>query len=133
MATITMQGLDEYADKIKALGMGIEGVCKYAIYPAAGIVIEAIKENTPVDSGDLRDSTSLSVMRNDNGFIYTKVTWTGYDSKGVPNAIKANVLESGSSTRQKHPFVRPAVNKSKKAAEFAMEMYFNEKCNEIMK
>ena len=133
MATITMQGLDEYADKIKALGMGIEGVCKYAIYPAAAIVIEAIKDNAPIDSGDLKDSTTLTVMKNDNGFIYTKVTWTGYDSKGTPNAIKANVLESGSSTRQKHPFVRSAVNKSKKAAQFAMEVAFNEKVNEIMK
>lgn len=136
MAKITMSGLDEYAKKIAQLGVRAEGVIKYAVYPGAAIVIEAIKANTPVsypDGGDLKNSTYLKTFVNKNGFIYTQVGWDGYDRKGVPNALKANALESGTSKMPKRLFVRPAVNKVKRAAEFAIEQALNQKINEIMK
>lgn len=133
MAKIKMEGLDEYRDKINQLGLRAEGVCKYAVYPGAAIVIEAVKANTPVDTGDLRNSTFLKVFKNKNGYIYTQIGWDGYDRNGTPNALKANVLESGTSKRQKHPFIRQAVNRVKKAAEFAIATALDEKINEIMK
>ena len=133
MAKIKMEGLDEYRDKINQLGLRAEGVCKYAVYPGAAIVIDAVKANTPVDTGDLRNSTFLKVFKNKNGYIYTQIGWDGYDRNGTPNALKANVLESGTSKRQKHPFIRQAVNRVKKAAEFAIATALEEKINEIMK
>lgn len=133
MAKIKMEGLDEYRDKINQLGLRAEGVCKYAVYPGAAIVIDAVKANTPVDTGDLRNSTFLKVFKNKNGYIYTQIGWDGYDRNGTPNALKANVLESGTSKRQKHPFIRQAVNRVKKAAEFAIATALDEKINEIMK
>lgn len=132
MAKIEFKGMDEYAKKLAQLGAGAEGVCKYAVYDAAGIVIDAIKENTPVDTGDLRNSIKLTHFKNDNGYIYTKVIFDGYDRKGTPNALKANAIESGTSRMQKHPFIRPAVNRSKKAAEFSIEVALNRKLDEIM-
>ena len=126
MATIKFDGLDEYMAKLRDLGVNIEGTIKAAVYPAAGMVIEAIKENCPVDSGDLRESMALVKYQNENGFVFTKVVFDGYDSKGVPNALKANVLESGSSTRQKHPFIRPAVNRIKAAATIEIERQLND-------
>ena len=59
MATIKMEGLDEYIKKLNDLGASVEGSIKRAVYPAAGMVIEAIKANTPVDTGGLRDSAAL--------------------------------------------------------------------------
>lgn len=133
MAIFVCPGLEEYEDKIAKLGAKAEAVCKYAIYDAAGIVISAIKENTPADTGDLRDSLALAPMRNDNGYINTKIEWSGYDSNGTPNALKAAVLESGRSNKSKVPFIRPAVNASRKAAEAAIFAALDKKINEIMK
>lgn len=133
MATIKMEGLDEYIKKLNDLGASVEGSIKRAVYPAAGMVIEAIKANTPVDTGGLRDSAALRTFKNDNGYVYTQVTFDGYDERGHPNPVKARVIESGSSTRQKHPFIRPAVNRVKLAAEFMIEQEFVKICEEKMK
>lgn len=133
MAKIEMEGLDEYMKKLTDLGASVEGSIKRAVYPAAGMVIEAIKANTPVDTGGLRDSAALRTFRNDAGYVYTQVTFDGYDERGNPNPVKARVLESGSSTRKKHPFIRPAVNRVKLAAEFMIEQEFVKICEEKMK
>lgn len=133
MAKIKMEGLDEYGEKLSQLGLRAEGVIKFAVYPGAAIIIEAIKANTPIDSGDLRDSTFLKPFVNKNGYVYTQVGWEGYDRKGVPNALKVNALESGTSKMDKRPFIRKAVNKAKQAAEFAIAQALDQKINEIMK
>ena len=136
MAKIEMAGLDDYRAKLMSLGANIEGVCKEAVYPAAGMVIEAIKENTPVDSpedaNNLRNSAALKNFENDDGYIYTAVYFSGYDENGTPNPVKARVLESGSSTRRKHPFIRPAVNSIRQAALIEIEKNFNAICERKM-
>ena len=132
MATIEFKGIDVYAKRLAELGQSAEGICKYAIYDAAGMVIEAIKENAPFDTGDLIKSMALAYMQNKDGFVYTKVVFDGYDEKGTPNSLKARVLESGSSTRQKKQFIRPAVNRVKKQAENSIEHALDKKLNEIM-
>lgn len=132
MAKIKFEGLDEYIAKLSKLGVDVEGTIKRAVYPAAGMVIEEIKANTPVNTGGLRDSAALTTYRNDDGYIYTEVVFDGYDENGHPNPVKARVLESGSSTRQKHPFIRPAVNRVMRAAEFMIETEFNKICEEKM-
>lgn len=132
MAKIEFPGIDEYAKLLAELGTKAEGVCKYAIYDAAGLVVDSIKSNTPERTGDLKNSTSLIDFQNKDGFIYTKVDWPGYDRKGVANRIKARVLESGSSTRQKHPFIRQAVNAVKTRALSLIEFNLDKKINELM-
>lgn len=131
MATIEFKGIAEYQKQLDALGKDSDKALKYAIYDAAGMIIEEIKAATPVDTGDLRDSLTLTPMVNKDGFVNTKVEFAGYDRKGVPNTVKARVLESGSSRRRKQPFVRKAVNRKKKAAQQMMQIsldkYFNEK------
>lgn len=134
MAKIEFAGLDEYMGKIRALGLGVEGFIKQAVYPAAGMVIEEIKRSTPVSDGggDLRDSEILIKFQNDAGYIYTQIVFDGYDRNGVPNALKANALESGTSKMQKQPFIRPAVNRIKGAAQIEIERQFNEIINKKM-
>ena len=133
MAKIEFPGFDIYVKQLRQLSDDIEGIIKYASYDAAGMVADAIKANTPVDSGDLRSSLALSPYRNDAGFINTKVMFDGYDHRGVPNAIKARVLESGNSTHRKHPFILPAVNRVKSSAIKSMEDQLDKKINELMK
>ena len=128
-------GLETYLNQIRALGVQIEGVCKYATYDAAGLVIEEIKKRCPVskDGGDLRDSMILDKFRNDDGFVYTVVAFAGYDRNGVPNSLKARAYESGTSRGQpKRPFVRPAVNSTKATAQSMMARAFEKKIDEIM-
>lgn len=132
MARITFTGIDEYADKLAELADRAPGVCKYALYEGAAVVADAIKARIPMDTGDLSDSMALTTMRNEDGMIYTKVVFEGYDSKGTPNALKANVLEKGNSHVSARPFVRPAVNASRGAAVAAIGAAFDRKINEIM-
>lgn len=132
MARITFTGIDKYADKLAELGARAEGCCKYALYEGAAIVADTVKARVPENTGDLRDSMALTEMRNDAGFIYTKIVFDGYDRKGVPNSIKARVLERGNSHVSARPFVRPAVNSVRKAAVAAMGKALDEKINQIM-
>lgn len=138
LAKIQFSGIDEYSKKLAALGGSIEGVCRYALYDAAGMVADEIKAAVPVgkderSSGDLRDSVAITKMVSENGTVYTKIIFDGYDRKGVPNALKASVLESGRSDMKKTPFVRPTVNRVKGAAEFLIAKALEEKINELMK
>ncbi len=134
MAKIEMTGLDDYIKKLSGLGVNIEGVCKRAVYPAAGIMIEAIKANTPSDgaANGLRDSMILTPYVNEDGYIFTEVEFVGYDDRGHPNPVKARALESGTSKQKKRPFIRPAVNRVKGAVETEIEKNFNEICEEYM-
>ena len=132
MAKIEFKGVNEYAKELAELGADAEGICKYAIYDAAGLVLDAIYDNTPVDTGDLRESIELCPMTNKDGFIYTQVEFVMYDSKGTPNSLKARAIESGTSRMQKRPFIRPAVNRVKKQAEQLIAENLDKKLNEIM-
>lgn len=138
MATIEFKGFEEYSEKFKKLGKNTVGIIKYSIYPGAGVVKEAIQKNAPKDSGDLRKSVQLQKMETDEtGFTYTKVIFDGYDSKGVPNSLKARALESGHSNREgkkvgKHAFIRKSVDSVKKEAISKMENALNKKLDEYM-
>ena len=78
---------------------------------------------------DLWDSLGVTPPQRDRtGFVNVKVGFDGYGSfptsaypKGVPNALIARAVESGSSVRTKTPFVRPAVNAKRKKAVEEME------------
>jgi HK97 gp10 family phage protein len=73
---------------------------------------------------DLSEGLGIAKADIDNsGNANTKVGFKGYGShptkkypNGLPNALLARAVESGSSVRKKTPFVRPAVNKSKSKA-----------------
>lgn len=88
---------------------------------------------------DLLDSLGVTKPDRDRkGFVHVKVGWDGYGSfptnaypKGVPNALLARAVESGSSVRQKTPFVRPAVNATRKEAEAEMDKVIRQGLEEI--
>lgn len=139
MATIDFPGIDAYMKQIAALAnpKTVERMCKYSIYDAAGYVLEELKKATPVDSGDLRDSIITTPMKSEDGFIYEKLDFVGYDRDGTPNMLKARALESGRSTPLgkvgKHPFVRSTVRRCAKTAGFMMDKAVNEYLSHFMK
>ena len=65
-----------------------------------------------------------------NGNWNAKVGFDGYDRDGVANQLKARVIESGTSTKKKRPFVSPAIRKTKKQVVKKMEEVID---NEIKK
>ena len=133
MPTWKFEGLEEYADLLKKLEYNSIGLCKACLYEGAKIIADAVKANIPVDSGDLRDSMSLNAMKKQGDFIYTQISFPGYDSRGIPNQLKANVLESGSSKQKKRPFIRPAMNAASQQAEQAIRIEMDQRINKYFK
>lgn len=88
---------------------------------------------------DLVDSFGLTPIDKDKrGFIHTKAGFNEYGSfptnaypEGVPNQLLARSVESGSSVRQKTPFVEPAVRATRKQAIEAMEKVIDDEIKKI--
>ena len=91
---------------------------KAGVSPLADEVRKGLEKNlqgSKYSTGDLLDSLGTTPVGVDkNGVYNAKVGFSGYDRKGVPNALKARAMESGTSRQPKKPFVRPAVNRAKK-------------------
>lgn len=93
----------------------------------------------PGEKKDLLDSLGVTPARRDrNGFVNVKVGFDGYGSfksdaypDGLPNAMVARSVESGSSVREKTPFVRPAVNATRKEAEAEMDRVVRQELENI--
>ena len=138
MARVTVKAGEEYALKLSKYAAQSDEIAKKAIYAGAKFVADKIKDNlegilSPYASGEMADSFGITPIGLDKeGNWNTKIGFDGYDSKGVPNQLKARVLESGSSQQQKRPFVRPAVNATKKQAQAEMERVIDEETSKIM-
>ena len=96
--------------------------------------VEALKawakqEPAPItikEKKGLQEGFGIAPMIRENGYYHVKLGFDGYNDiktkkypKGQPHALIARAIESGSSIRYKYPFIRPAVNKCRKAAEKA--------------
>lgn len=116
-------GADEIADSVR---QSIESLPTMASEKSA---IIAWRQDVPSEAltqkqkDGLLQGLGLSPMQEKNGFVYTKLGFAGYNDvrtksypNGQPNSLIARSLESGSSARKKHPFVRPAANRARGAA-----------------
>lgn len=127
MARFAFKAGEEYAIKLSKLATNTDEIAKKAIYEGVKIVADEIKKNlegvlSEEATGELVDSFGVTpITKDNNGNWNAKVGFDGYDSQGVPNQLKARVLESGSSRQKKRPFVRPAVNKTRKQVVKKME------------
>lgn len=138
------KGLEEYLATLGNLETHAEGMIKYAVYPAAGIVADAVRSEiaaipTRAPRGSdgiladqrrgLYDGLGISSFQNEGGYINVKIGFDGYNDHktekyphGQPNAMIARSINSGTSFSQKYPFVDRAVRKSKKQAEDTMKI-----------
>lgn len=141
MARMTFNAGEDYALKLSALASGSEQIAKKALYEAAGIVADKVRANLKANlsgsgqsTGALEDSLGITpVSMSRDGVWNVKIGFDGYDAKGVPNQLKARVMESGTSRVRKRPFVRPAVKATEKAAIEAMQKVIDEEIEKTMK
>lgn len=135
-----IKGIEEYALKLSKLGKDSPEIAKKVVMAGANPVADAIRNSleanladiesvskdpnektslfkSGLSKGDLLNSFGIAPPSVDrNGNTNTKIGFKGYDRKWVPNALKARAMESGTSKLKKRPFVRPAVNRSRKKA-----------------
>lgn len=136
MARFSFKTGEDYALRLSRLATQSEEIAKKAIYAGVEIVADEIKSNlkgvlSREATGELVASFGVTpIKRDDAGNWNAKVGFDGYDSKGVANQLKARVIESGTSTKKKRPFVAPAVRKTKKQVVKKMEEVID---NEIKK
>lgn len=140
MAKISFPGFESYEKALRELGADAEKICKAAVYDGAAIVADAIRASYysqphpySEHGNEVIKSMTLSKIRNDDGYVNTKVGFVGYDSEGTATAIIARTLESGNSHQKKKPFIRPAVNRSKEAAIRAMGDKIDQMTKQIVK
>lgn len=160
MARIKFRGLEEYELRISRLGKETERIAGESIYEGAGIVANAINANiqalpivkgygtatkplpggvTATQKAGLIEGFGISTMQNDGGYLNVKLGFDGYNRtrterypQGQPNQLVARGVESGTSWKQAHPFVKSAVAKSRKQAEKVMADKLDEEIKKIM-
>lgn len=140
------KGLNDYIAYLQKLNVITDEAISKAVYEMAKPVADAVRANIQAlptvtnaaniatyrkgysrlseeERQGLLDGFGISPMQNDSGYINVKLGFDGYNSiktkkypNGEPNALIARVTESGSSYRQKTPFMRTAVNASRKEA-----------------
>lgn len=130
--------IDDQIKMFDRFHSSVYGLASAALYDGAGVVADAIRNATPQDSGDLADSIGIAEFDKDGDKVSTAIGFSGYDEKGVPNIVKARVLEHGrvdssGRTVAKHPFIKNAVRKAKQKALNAMQKRFEQGVNDITK
>lgn len=148
LARITFKTGDEYALKLSRLGDASEKVAKKAIYEGVNIVAGEMRKNLEGvpnihhdQKEDLQESFGVTpIQKDDKGFWNAKIGFDGYGShptkaypKGIPNQLLARAVESGTSFRSATPFVRRAVNATKKKSLEKMKQVVDEEVQNIMK
>lgn len=120
LARMTFMAGDDFAIALSRLATQSDEIAKKAIFAGADIIADKIKSNlkgviSQQATGVLVDSFGVTpIERDKNGDWNAKVGFDGYDEDGVANQLKARVIESGKSGQPKRPFVRPAVNATRK-------------------
>lgn len=146
-------GIDNYIKNLQDLEFSSEESAKRAVYEGAKIVTDAIRASiqglpigppregkvTQAQKAGLLEGLGIAGFRKDGTFINVKVGMDGYNSEksrkypnGQPNALIARSLESGSSFAPKRPFIGPAVNRTKGAAEKAIAEKLEEEIKKTM-
>lgn len=162
MARYAVKGIDEYAKKLSRVMEKSPDTAKKAIYSAASVMADEIRRGiqalpeipnnkmgspkelldgiTKAQKQGLLDGFGFTpVMEDKKGFLNVQLGYEGYNSvrtkrypNGQPNLLIARSVESGTTFRKKHPFVRPAVAKTKGAAEKELEKVIDQEIQKIM-
>lgn len=161
MAKITFPGLKDYELMLSRLEGATDDMIGRAVYAGAGIVADAVKQgiqSLPVVTGygtdtnplpggvtaaqkaGLLDGFGISKLQDDSGYLNVKLGFDGYNRtrtemypQGQPNQLVARGVESGTSWKQKKPFIRPATTRSRKAAETEMKRVLDAEIEKIAK
>ena len=144
MARCAFMAGEDFAIKLERLATDMNAVAEEAIYEGVKIVADEVKKNlqTVVSeeaTGGLVDAFGITPISKDVHGWNAKVGFDGYDEnqktkaypKGVPYQLKARAMESGTSTRKKKPFMRPAMNATKLRVIEKMNEVIDQRTKEI--
>lgn len=161
MAKISFKNQSEYYLKLQELEnlAAKDETLEKAVAAGAKVVADKIRSNleslptekfrylpegekrnglTPQEMQDLSASFGLAPIKREDGYVNTKAGFDGYGRHptktyphGVPNAMIARAAESGSSMRNKTPFVAPAVRASRQKAIKEMEEVIDDEMKKI--
>lgn len=117
----------------------VADIGKPTVYAGAAVIADEIRKrmeqnlkNSKYSTGDMEDSFGIAKAKVLAMEINTKIGFSGYDSKGVPNQLKARAMESGTSKQAKRPFIRPALNASRELAQEKMAVTANQEIDKII-
>lgn len=128
MATMKVELPEALIAKLSRLGEKTDEVCEKALKAGAEIVEKSVASNlaavigsgTKYDSrstGELQEALGVTPVKlNKNGEYNIKIGFDEPRSDGKSNAMLANVIEFGKHGQPPKPFLKPAKNKSAKAA-----------------
>lgn len=123
---------EELEDRVAEVG-------KPTVYAGAAVIADEIRKRmeqnlkgSKYSTGDMENSFGIARVKVLAMEINTKIGFNGYDSKGVPNQLKARVMESGSSKQAKRPFIRPALNGARESAQEKMVETANQEISKII-
>lgn len=159
MARMTTDGMDDFIETLNTLGEKTEAAAKRSLYAGADVLADALRaavlqlplDNDPKkprsgplrvittqDREDLANCVGLSRMDSNAEGINISASFTGYIGRteagypnGVPAAMIARSIESGSSVRAKRPFIRRTVNGVKASVSQAMQEELDAYINQI--
>ena len=134
MARCEMKLPDEFMDKLSKLGDKFDSVAPKVLEAGGEVVLSQMKDNlrnvigknTKVKSrstGALEKSLGITPALQDRKGEWNIRVGVGdsRDKKGVPDALKAQVLEYGKAGQPAMPWMKPARRKARKPAIHAME------------
>lgn len=135
---------DDFAIKLSRLETDMQAVAEEAIAAGLGIVADEVKKNLKMvlsdeAPGGLADAMGITPIERDINGWNGKVGFDGYDKSqtskkhpdGIAYQLKARVLESGTSTRRKKPFLRKSMNSSKLRVQEEMKKVIEKRTKEI--
>lgn len=132
MAKMTVKLPEEMLKKLNRLGTEYDGIVQKMLVDGIEPLQKQIESNLAAVIGRGTKSKSRSkgnlikavrvtkAYQVASGDWHIKVGVYGYDSDGVPNALKAMVLEHGRSDMPAKPWLKPAINATKKYVKKAM-------------
>lgn len=160
MQSAYKESIAQMSRKILDFGEKTDAIAAEIVYAGAGVLADEVRrnlQNLPEENfrylqngevfdgvpktqkQDLLDSLGITPVEQDKQQNYNaKVGFDGYGTistkkypKGLPNNMVARSIESGSSVRKKHPFIRPAIRSSKAKVIAAMQKKLEEKAKAL--
>lgn len=136
MASAAFMLDEDFAIKLSRLDTDINEIAKKAIYAGAKIVADAMKVNlesviSDEATGQLVEALGITPIGMMGSEWSAHIGFDGYDRDGVAFQLIARVLESGTSTRQKKPFVRTTMNQTKSKVAETMKNVVEEEIHKI--
>lgn len=132
MASMKYEIPSSLSDMFEQLEGQAYGICAEGLYDGAGSMADEIRQAVPEDSGDLAASLYVAKFQRGMNKVDTEIGFAGYDSRGVPNPLKAAALESGTSRGQPAThFFSKAIRAAKSRAEAAIAITIEKRIYEI--